>query len=346
MRNEQDWTRLEQENRELREKVSQQEVKLAQREEFIVQLQQTIAELSKQVQQGSQGDEEVAQLRQIVAELTNQMQIMGTQVKDLQERLTKDSHNSHLPPSSDRFAKPKKTKSLRKASGNKPGGQEGHTGNTLYQVANPDQIITHAVSTCSACQGDLRNTTAHSVERRQVFDIPPKRVVVIEHQAEQKVCPDCQAVTRAPFPEGVSAPVQYSPAFGAIAVYLTQQQFLPYERASETIQDLIGPAMTVGTIKNMVQRCAENLEPIEEQIKEHLRIGDVLHKDETSLRVMGKRKWRSCRMHRSSNLLHGPCQTWQGSRGGYWDPLCIQRDLYPRCMDHVLHLFQLFSWPL
>jgi transposase len=161
----------------------------------------------------------------------------------------------------------------------------------LYQVADPDHIITHGVSVCSVCQRDLQSTAAHAIERRQVFDIPPKRVVVIEHQAEQKVCPDCQAVTCASFPEGVSAPVQYSPAFAAMAVYLTHQQFLPYERASETIQDLIGPAMTVGTIKNMVQRCADALAPIEEQIKEHLRQGEILHADETGLRVMGKRYW-------------------------------------------------------
>jgi hypothetical protein len=69
------------------------------------------------------------------------------------------------------------------------------------------------------------------------------------------------------------------------------QQFLPYERACEIIQDLIGPTMTVGTLKNMVERCALNLEPIEKQIKEHLRKGEVLHHDETSLSVMGSRFW-------------------------------------------------------
>jgi transposase len=256
MRDEQDWTKLEQENRELREKVAQR-------------------------------DREILQLRQTIAELTGEMQRVRTEFKEMQDRLSKDSHNSHLPPSSDRFAK--KSKSLRKPSGKKPGGQTGHEGNTLYQVSNPDQIITHAVSTCSACQLDLQNVAAQEIERRQVFDVPPKRVLVIEHQAEQKVCPDCQSVTTACFPEGVSAPVQYSPAFGAIGVYLTQQQFMPYERACETIQDLIGPAMTVGTLKNMVQRCAVALAPIEEQIKEHLRLGDILHRDETFLSVMGKR---------------------------------------------------------
>jgi transposase len=291
MRDERDWIKLEQENRELQEKVTQQGAEIARRDEVIEQLQQTIAQLLSKAEQATHQEALVAQLQKTIAQLTEEMQRVKADFKEVQDRLSKDSHNSHLPPSSDRFGKPKKTKSLRKASGNKPGGQVGHEGSTLCQVSHPDQIITHRVSTCSACECDLQSIAAFSVERRQVFDIPPKRVVVIEHQAEQKVCPDCHGVTCASEPSGVSAPVQYSPAFGAIAVYLTQQQFLPYERACETIQDLIGPAMTVGTLKNMVQRCALNLEPIEEQIKEHLRKGDVLHHDETSLSVMGKRWW-------------------------------------------------------
>jgi len=289
MRDEQDRTNLEQENRELREKVAQQDVKIAQQDEVIAQLEQKVAQLLKFVEQAEQHEALVGELQQTVTQLTEDRQRIEATSKELQDRLSKDSHNSHLPPSSDRFGK--KTKSLRKPSGKKPGGQTGHDGNTLYQVSNPDEIIVHAVEVCQSCQQDLTEVSAQAIERRQEFDIPPKRVIVREHQAEQKICPHCQAVTRAPFPQGITAPVQYSPAFAAIGVYLTMQQFLPYERACETIQDLIGPAMTVGTLKNMVERCALNLEPIEEQIKEHLRKGDVLHHDETSLRVMGKRFW-------------------------------------------------------
>jgi transposase len=238
--------------------------------------------------------ENAAMLRAVVDELLplkKQVEELSQQVKQLESRLSKDSHNSHLPPSSDRFARQKKTKSLRKQSGKQPGGHPGHEGNTVYQVSEPDQRVVHHIENCACCQHDLRSVAPIAVQRRQVLDLPPKRVIVVEHLTEQKVCPNCQSITKAPFPEGVSAPVQYGPAFGAVGVYLTQQQHLPYARACETIQDLIGPAMTVGTLQTLVERCAEHLKPIEEQIKAHLSKARVLHQDETGLYVMGKRLW-------------------------------------------------------
>lgn len=271
MRDEADWINLQQENRELREQV-------AQRDGLVNQLEQTLAQLTQQMQQTS-------------TQLSQEVQSLKREIKGLQDRLSKDSHNSHIPPSSDRFARQKKTKSLRQPSEKKPGAQSGHEGNTLTLVKDPDHIVSYEVETCSCCEHDLRDVAAHFIERRQVVDVPPKRWVVIEHRTEQKVCPHCQTITRTTFPAGISAPVHYGPAIGAIGVYLTQQQFLPYERACETIQDLLGPAMTVGTLKALVERCADHLGPIEEQIKEQLRKAEVLHEDETGTYVMGKRWW-------------------------------------------------------
>ena len=236
--------------------------------------------------------ENQALLQALVAELLplkEQVESLQTQVKQLESRLAKDSHNSHLPPSSDRFHR--QPKSLRKKSGKKPGAQPGHEGTTLFLSQTPDQIVVHELSHCSHCQSDLSQEPVLQAERRQVLDVPPKRLIVWEHQAQSKWCPSCQQISAAPFPDEVRAPVQYGPALGALGVYLTQQQLLPYERACETIQDLIGPAMTVGTLQALVQRCAAHLQPIEEQIKEHLRQVEVLHEDETSMYVMGQRFW-------------------------------------------------------
>lgn len=214
---------------------------------------------------------------------------LSEQVKVLQEQLAKNSHNSHLPPSSDRFVR--QPKSLRKKSGKPSGGQRGHEGHALSLSETPDEVIRHAVEKCAHCQHDLRDVVSLRQERRQVIDLPPRRLLIQEHQAEQKYCPHCQQMTSAAFPFHVRAPVQYGPRLGAIAVYLIQYHLLPYERTSELLADLMGPRLSVGTLVDLVARCAQQLEPVEAWIKDQLHTSAVLHQDETGLYVQGKRQW-------------------------------------------------------
>src|ERR1700681_2588014 len=58
-------------------------------------------------------------------------------IATLERQQAKDSHNSSLPPSSDRFVRP--PKSLRQKSGKKAGGQPGHHGHHLRKVQAPDE---------------------------------------------------------------------------------------------------------------------------------------------------------------------------------------------------------------
>jgi len=234
-------------------------------------------------------DKELEHLRQENRVLREQVAQLSERISVLEAQVAKDSHNSHLPPSSDRFQR--QPKSLRKKSGKQPGGQAGHVGKTLKLSQTPDQVIVHAVEHCQHCQQDLRQVASLQVERRQVIDLPPKRVLVIEHQAQQKCCPACHEISLAAFPQDVRAPVQYGAALGAVGVYLVQQQLLPYERASEVIEDLLGPAISVGTLQGLVARCAEQLAPVEEQIKAALTRAEVLHQDESGLYVAGQRHW-------------------------------------------------------
>jgi hypothetical protein len=50
--------------------------------------------------------------------------------------------------------------------------------------------------------------------------------------------------------------LQYGVAFGGLGFYLVQQQLLPYKRACEVMQDLLGPPLTVGTLAALVKCCA------------------------------------------------------------------------------------------
>src|SRR5947208_1887843 len=174
-------------------------------------------------------------LREGLKQAIEAIEYLQERVKALERQQAKDSHNSSLPPSSDRFVRP--PKSLRKKSGKKPGGQKGHRGHHLQQVANPDQILLHAVERCEHCQHDLRAQTASVPERRQVLDLPVKRLWVTEHRVEEKQCPLCSHLTRAPFPASVSAPAQYGTSIQSLATYLVEGQAVPYARASQLLQE-------------------------------------------------------------------------------------------------------------
>src|SRR6266702_1520755 len=208
-----------------------------------IHLQEENQRLREQV---AQRDERIQQQGLLMQQMQEQIAGLTQQVKDLQDRLAKNSHNSSLPPSSDRFVR--QPKSLRKKSEKKTGGQEGHPGTTLWFSQAPDEVIEHLVSVCSSCQQDLRPVEACVTLRRQVVAIPSPRLIVQEHRAQQKQCPRCQQITLASFLPTVTAPIQYGPRIGAVAVYLTQQQLLPLERSCEVLSDVLGVQMSEATV--------------------------------------------------------------------------------------------------
>jgi transposase len=210
-------------------------------------------------------------------------------ITTLEQQQAKDSHNRSLPPSSDRFVRP--PKSLRSKSEKKAGGQPGHQGHHLMRTQTPDQTIVHTVSHCEHCQQDVREQAGKIGERRQVIDLPPKRVWVSEHQIEQKCCPRCAHTTQASFPASVRATAQYGVGIQALAVYLVEGQLLPYGRASEVLRDVLGIQLSAGSLSTFVARCHERLAHVEPLIKDALIESAVIHQDETSLSVTQEHHW-------------------------------------------------------
>src|SRR5713101_5747529 len=211
------------------------------------------------------------------------IEALQERINTLERQQAKDSHNSSLPPSSDRFVRA--PKSLRTKSGKKPGGQPGHRGHHLRQVQTPDEVLIHPVLCCEHCQQDLRAQKACVPERRQVIDLPDIRLWVTEHRAEEKQCPVCFHLTRAPFPVAVSAPVQYGTSIQTLATYLVEGQSVPYARASQLLQELLGVQLSAGSIASFVASCHQQLAKVETSLKAALVKAKVMHQDENGLRV-------------------------------------------------------------
>ena len=212
-------------------------------------------------------------------------------VKALEARLAQNSKNSSKPPSSDPDDTNLKPMSLRRKTGKKPGGQKGHKGQTLRQVNQPDQTQDHRPKTCPNCQADLDQQPSVGYTPRQVFEMPDPKIVVVEHRAHQVVCPCCSQHTQAHFPTGVNQPTQYGPNLLGFASYLHAQHLIPFARCAQIVTEITGAPFSPGSLHTALKLAYERLEDFEEQVKEALSQAPILHVDETSSRVTGKRYW-------------------------------------------------------
>jgi transposase len=222
-------------------------------------------------------------------------------IAELEARLRQTPRNSSRPPSGEGLAKPQ-PRSLRKKAGRRPGGQPGHEGGTLAQVARPDREVRHEPGCCVRCGAGLAGRPVTWVERRQVFDLPPVKVKVTEHQLIEREC-GCGQRSRGTAPEGAQAPVQYGPRIAAIIVYLYVGQFLSKKRTAQALAELFGVPLSSGTVAALTARAAGKLGGFLERVRQDIAASPVAGFDETGFRVEGRLHWVHCARTGKYSLL-------------------------------------------
>jgi transposase len=262
----------------------------------------------------------VVSLRAELAETRAELDRALERIAELEARLGQTPRNSSKPPSSEVLAKPA-PRSLRKKSGRRPGGQDGHTGTTLIQVARPDREFWHEPAWCRRCCAGLAGRPVTGVERRQVLDLPPVRAEVTEHQLIERECA-CGMRTKAAAPEGAEAPACYGPRIAAVIVYLYIGQFLSKKRTAQALAELFGVPLSPGTVAALTTRAAGRLGGFLEHAREQIAGSPVAGFDETGFRVDGRLHWVHCaRTGKYTLLMVHPPAGEAGDRGDGRAPL-------------------------
>ena len=157
--------------------------------------------------------------------------------------------------------------------------------------AHPDRTLTYEVPSCAHCQASLQGVEVVGYEERQVFDLPAIRIEVTAHRAQIKVCLACGRANKGAFPAAVTQAVQYGPTVQTWASYFTNQHHIPLERTTEIFADLVQHQVSEATVLKASEHLDRCIAPSTAAVKGMLREAEVLHVDESGLRVTGKLHW-------------------------------------------------------
>lgn len=209
------------------------------------------------------------------------LEVLLIVVQLLSDKLNLNSSNSSTPPSKD---KKRETKSLRKKSNKKSGGQLGHAGSTLEQVETPDEIKKISVDS-KFKKGKWKFI---GFEKRQVIDLLIKKHV-IEYQVEIIQTENGKTII-GDFPKDVNRPVQYGNNLKAHLVLMSVDQMISNERIVKFCNG-INIGISEGTIHNYLKNAYERLGCFNIFARETLLSLPILHADETGIHINGKLYW-------------------------------------------------------
>lgn len=244
---------------------------------------------------------DIASLKALIQQLLEENAQLKAENAELRQRLEMNSTNSHKPPSSDGYQKQTTEPALAKPKGRKSGGQVGHQGNTLERVEQPDHIQIHLPSHCFCCGRPIAGDEEHPlIGSRQVFDLPEPKLEITEHRVGQICC--CGHTQAGDYPHDVNAAVQYGANVRALITKLSIDHRMPLKQISQLFADTYGYAINSATIEDALKHANALAEPLEQLIIQQLQEAEVVHFDETGVRVAGKLHW----LHVAStdNLTH------------------------------------------
>ncbi len=239
-----------------------------------------------------------AQLKKIQS-LERMLKKKDEENEELRKRLSKyeeppkNSGNSSTPPSKEQMRDEivRRTKSLRKPSGRKPGGQPGHEGNTLELNDSVDNIMDEKTDMCDVCGDSLDGCDTELDYITQIISLPELKPLITEVRHYVTICRTCGKRVKAHSRCHRSNAVVYDASVKGFVVYLSTVQFLPYNRIATFFKEVFGLEISQGSMVNGINEARRSAEPAIEKIKEYIMQSPVVGFDESGCYCNKRLDW-------------------------------------------------------
>jgi len=216
--------------------------------------------------------------------LAAQVAVLTARIEQLEARLNQNSQNSSRPPSADGPAAPKPPPKER-PSGRHRGGQPGHRGakRDLKPLEMVAEVVEEVPTHCAHCQTPLptgKTPADPPPLRHQVTEVPPIVCITTEYRLHARTCPTCCRRTWADLPAGVPRGV-VGPRLQAVCSLLTGGYGLSRRSTQELVRDLLGEALSLGTLSSLEAATAAALSAPYQAVAQAVAEAERVNADET-----------------------------------------------------------------
>lgn len=208
---------------------------------------------------------------------------------ELRARLNRNSQNSSKPPSSDlpgvRLVKPRRGKRRKR------GGQPGHVGRFAADPPHVDEVKQYRPRRCKHCGSSLADgEDTGSVTNHYVYELPPIRPHVTDHQCLDVACACCGLVTETTLPETVPSGA-YAPSVQAMVGLMRGELRQSVRQTSAVMTEVLHVPMSTGMVAKTQEQVSRALARPYDEALAYAQSSDRAYADETGWRENKKKAW-------------------------------------------------------
>jgi transposase len=230
----------------------------------------------------------ILQLRGILQEQAEALRLYAKRIEELQQQIQdlKNGGPDKKPPSPPPdWVKPN-TAPANSQAGPKKRKKRSH--NFTWTRREPTKTVPHACETCPDCGRALSGGWEYS--RRQIVEIPPIEMQVIDHVVMARHCGVCgkDCVPEVDLKEEAVGHSHLGHRLVSLIAYLRIIGRLPKHSIKGLLAALLGLEMSVGAISEVLHRVARQGQGTYEKLASQLRASEYVNADETGWREEGK----------------------------------------------------------